>query len=54
MATYQLEVKKPNNETEVIHLLGEENLIFSSRSSFPATGASGVLYIATDEKKMYH
>lgn len=54
MATYQLEVKKPNNETEVIHLLGEENLVFSSRSSFPATGVSGVLYIATDEKKMYY
>lgn len=54
---YQLEVKLPSEDgitrTQVIRLKGMEQLWYSERNGFPEQGNTELLYIATDEKKIY-
>lgn len=57
-ALYQLEVKLPSGEngesrTQVVKLKEEKTIEFSTRGEFPSTGDSSLLYIATDENKIY-
>ena len=56
-ALYQLEVKLPSEngvtKTQVIQLKGTEQLWYSKRADFPEQGNTLLLYIATDEKKIY-
>lgn len=56
-ALYQLEVKLPSEngvtKTQVIRLKGIEQLWYSKRADFPEQGNTLLLYIATDEKKIY-
>lgn len=58
IATYQLEVKLPSgpngeSKTQVIKLAGLEQILFSTKLEFPNTGDSSLLYVATDENKIY-
>lgn len=54
---YQLEVKLPSEDgitrTQVIRLKGTEQLWYSTRDDFPEQGNNEMLYVATDEKKIY-
>lgn len=55
---YQLEVKLPSDQngetrTQVIKLKGLEQIQFSSRLGFPNVGDSSLLYVATNENKIY-
>lgn len=55
---YQLEVKLPSGEngesrTQVVKLKGLEQVQFSTRFEFPNMGDSSLLYVATNENKIY-
>lgn len=57
-AIYQLEVKLPSGEngetrTQVIKLKGAAQIWYSLREEFPLAGNSEMLYVATDEQKIY-
>lgn len=57
-ALYQLEIKLPSGEngesrTQVINIKGASQIWYSLRSEFPETGNSELLYVATDEKRIY-
>lgn len=57
-ALYQLEVKLPSGEngesrTQVVKLKGLEQIKFSSRLAFPNIGDPGLLYVATNQNKIY-
>lgn len=56
-ALYQLEVKLPSENgeirTQVVKLKTEDKLHFNTRFEFPNIGDSSLLYIATDENKVY-
>lgn len=55
---YQMEVKLPSgpngeSRTQVVHLKGLEQIKFHTKFEFPNTGSSDLLYVATDENKIY-
>lgn len=57
-ALYQLEVKLPSGEngesrTQVVKLKGLEQVKFSSRLEFPNIGDPSLLYVATNQNKIY-
>lgn len=57
-ALYQLEVKLPSGpngeiRTQVVKLKGLEQVKFHTKFEFPNTGSSDLLYVATDENKIY-
>lgn len=57
-ALYQLEVKLPSGEngetrTQVVKLKGLEQVKFSTRLEFPNTGDPSLLYVATNQNKIY-
>jgi hypothetical protein len=57
-ALYQLEVKLPSGSngeirTQVVKLKGLEQVKFHTKFEFPNTGSSDLLYVATDENKIY-
>lgn len=57
-ALYQLEIKLPSGEngesrTQVINIKGAAQIWYSLRSEFPTTGNDELLYVATDEKRIY-
>lgn len=54
---YQLEVKLPSingePQTQVIRLKSDNATFIGDRLTFPETGMSGMLYVATDEGRLY-
>lgn len=57
-ALYQLEIKLPSGEngesrTQVINIKGAAQIWYSLRSEFPEIGNNELLYVATDEKRIY-
>ena len=55
---YQMEVKLPSgpngeSRTQVVKLKGLAQIIFHTRFEFPNTGSSDLLYVATNENKIY-
>lgn len=54
---YQLEVKLPSengeSRTQVVNLKGLTQIKFSTRFEFPNVGDSSMLYVATNENKIY-
>lgn len=54
---YQLEVKLPSvngePQTQVIRLKSDTTTFIGERLEFPETGLAGMLYVATDEGRLY-